>query len=74
MLVVGGRLTIIRPNLPDPIWAPGTLVRIGAHTFRLETKGGYGGPGERVVFELDATGKVTRLTVGYNHSLPVSEW
>ena len=74
VLVVGGRLTIIGPNLPDPMWAPGTLVPIGEHTFRLETKDGYGSHGERVVFEMDAAGKVARLTIGYNHILPVSEW
>jgi D-alanyl-D-alanine carboxypeptidase len=74
VLVIGGRLTIIGPNLPDPMWAPGTLVPIGEHTFRLETKDGYGSHGERVVFEMDAAGKVARLTIGYNHILPVSEW
>jgi hypothetical protein len=27
-----------------------------------------------VVFELDGSGKVTRVTIGYNHTLPVAEW
>ena len=74
VLVMGGRLMIIWPNLPDPMWAPATLVPLGEHTFRLETKDGYSSHGERVVFELDGAGKVSRLTVGYNHMLPLTEW
>ncbi len=74
VLVMDGRLTIISPNLPDPLWAPGTLVPTGKHRFRLETKDGYDGHGERVVFDLDAAGTVTRLTIGYNHLLPVTDW
>ena len=74
VLVIGGRLSIIGPNLPDPMWAPSTLVPIGEHTFRLETRDGYGSHGERAVFELDASGTVKRLTIGYEEILPVSEW
>jgi len=74
VLVMGGRLTMIFPNLPDPLWAPATLVPVSEHTFRVETKDGYGSHGERVVFELDGSGKVTRVTIGYNHTLPVAEW
>ena len=74
VLVIGGRLTLIGPALADPMWAPATLVPTGVHTFRLETKDGFGSHGERVVFELDAAGRVTRLTIGANHIVPVTEW
>jgi hypothetical protein len=57
VLVMGGRLTMIFPNLPDPLWAPATLAPVSEHTFRVETKDGYGSHGERVVFELDAAGR-----------------
>src|SRR5262249_59607108 len=65
VLVMGGKLTIIFPNLPDPLWAPATLVPVGEHTFRIETKDGYGSHGEHVVVELDAGRKVTRVTIRY---------
>ena len=74
VLVVGGRLTLIGPSLPDPMWAPGTLVPAGEHTFRLETRDGYGSHGERVRFELDDAGRVVRMTVGVNDIFPVQEW
>jgi hypothetical protein len=74
VLVIGGRLTMIGPNIPDPMWAPATLVPLGEHTFRVETKDGYGSHGEQVVFELDATGHVARVKIGYNSILPVKSW
>jgi hypothetical protein len=61
-------------NLPDPMLAPATLVPAGEHTFRIDTKDGYGSHGELVVFELDASGTVARVKVGANYTLPVEAW
>src|SRR5262249_59425016 len=36
VLVMGGRLTIIFPNLPAPLWARRTLVPFGQPTVRCE--------------------------------------
>ena len=69
-----GRLRMIGPALLDPMPVHATLQPIAAHTFRLESKDGYSSHGEPVVFHLDGAGKVTRLTVGPNESLPVESW
>jgi hypothetical protein len=74
VLIVGGRLTLIGPSLPDPMLAPATLHPVAEHTFRLETKDGFGAHGEPVVFELDDAGRVSRLKIGENYTFPVSEW
>jgi CubicO group peptidase (beta-lactamase class C family) len=74
VLVVDGRLTMVGINLPDPMLSPATLVPVGEHTFRIDTKDGYGSHGELVVFELDAAGRVTRVKVGANYTLPVDAW
>jgi CubicO group peptidase (beta-lactamase class C family) len=74
VLVVDGRLTMLGVNLPDPMLAPATLVPEREHTFRIDTKDGYGSHGELVVFELDATGTVARVKVGENYTLPVDAW
>jgi hypothetical protein len=54
--------------------APATLHPVAEHTFRLETKDGFGAHGEPVVFELDDAGRVSRLKIGENYTFPVSEW
>ena len=74
VFVHNGRLTWIGPNLPDPMLAPATLVPAGEHTFRVETKDGFGIPGEHVVFEMDANGRVTRVKLGANYVMPITEW
>jgi CubicO group peptidase (beta-lactamase class C family) len=74
VLVLNGRLTWIGPNLPDPMLAPATLVPLGEHTFRIETKDGMALPGEHVVFELDANGRVARVKLGVNYVMPITEW
>lgn len=74
VLVVGGRLTWIGPSLPDPMFAPATLVPDGEHAFRVDTKDALGIPGERIVFELDAAGHVTRVRMGSNYAFPITEW
>lgn len=74
VLVLNGRLTWIGPNLPDPMLAPATLVPVGEHTFRVETKEGFGIPGEHIVFELGPDGRVSRVKLGANYVLPIADW
>jgi CubicO group peptidase (beta-lactamase class C family) len=74
VLVLNGRLTWIGPNLPDPTVAPATLVPVGEHTFRVETKDGMALPGERVVFEMDGNGRVARVKLGANYVMPIADW
>ena len=50
------------------------LAPIGEHTFRSETKNGYGSNGEPVVFELGGDGRVARLKVGENFLGPLTDW
>lgn len=74
ILVRGGRLTAIGPTTPDPLLAPATLEPVSEHTFRIETKDGYGSAGELAVFEVDATGRVTRARFGQNYTERVESW
>ena len=69
-----GRLTMVVPVLPDPMLAPGRLVPVGEHTFRVDTANGYGIPGELVVFEVDGAGRVTRVRLGDMYADPVDRW
>jgi hypothetical protein len=68
IIVRGGRLVAIAPDAPDPLLGPSTLTPVAEHTFRVETTDGYGVPGELVVFELDAGGRVKRVRFGENPS------
>jgi hypothetical protein len=43
-------------------------------TFRIEGKDGYGIPGELAVFDLDATGRATRVRFGENHMERIETW
>ncbi len=74
VLVLDGQLTMIAPALPDPSEVPARLVPVGEHTFRVESENGYGMPGELVVFEVDASGKVARLKAGENYAEPIERW
>jgi CubicO group peptidase (beta-lactamase class C family) len=74
VLVLGGELVAIGPNLPDPTLAPARLVPAGEHTFRLESKDGFASVGEPVAFELDGTGRVARVRIGENYTFPVDAW
>lgn len=74
VLVMEGRLAMIGPALLDPMPVHATLTPVGTHTFRLESKDGYASHGEPVVFEIDGAGKVARVTIGPNASLPVEAW
>jgi len=74
VLVVEGRLALLDPSLPDPMLTVTWLHPIAEHTFRSETKNGFGSHGEPVVFELDGDGRVTRLKVGENFLTPLAAW
>jgi CubicO group peptidase (beta-lactamase class C family) len=74
VLAVDGRLAMVDPSLPDPMLAITWLHPTAEHTFRSETKNGFGSHGEPVVFELGADGGVARLKIGENFMTPVTEW
>jgi CubicO group peptidase (beta-lactamase class C family) len=69
-----GRLTMLVPLLPDPLWAPSRLIPVAEHTFRVDTANGYGIPGETVRFELDGNGRVQRVHLGETYADPVDHW
>lgn len=74
VLVVDGGLAMIDPSLADPMVNLVRLHPVAEHTFRMETKDGFGATGELVAFELDASGRVTRVRLGENYTYPVAEW
>ncbi len=74
ILVRGGELTVIYPAGPDPLLVTSTLKPVAEHTFRVETKDGYGIPAELVVFETDAAGRVTRAKFGENYTQRIESW
>jgi hypothetical protein len=74
VLVVEGRLALLDPSQPDPMATVTWLHPVSAHTFRADTRNGFGHHGEPVVFELGGDGRVRRLRVGDNFLLPISEW
>lgn len=74
ILVRGGELTVIYPAVLDPLLVTSTLKPVAEHTFRVETKDGYGIPAELVVFEVDAAGRVTRAKFGENYTQRIESW
>ena len=74
VLVAESRLALVDPSLPDPMLTVTWLHPVSAHTFRGETKNGFGNHGEPVVFELGPDGRVARLRVGENFLAPVVDW
>jgi CubicO group peptidase (beta-lactamase class C family) len=74
VLVRGGELIVIGPAGPDPLMIYSTLKPVSEHTFRVESKDGYGIPGELAVFEVDAAGRVTRVRMGENYTDRVESW
>jgi CubicO group peptidase (beta-lactamase class C family) len=70
VLIYQGQLVLIDPTAADPLSGLSTLVEIAPHTFRIEDGPPFGPHGERVVFELGADGKVSRLKIGENFSYP----
>jgi CubicO group peptidase (beta-lactamase class C family) len=74
VLVVDGRLALVDPSQPDPLQAATHLHPVGEHTFRMSSSDGYSSRGELVVFEMDEEGRVARVKLGENYTLPVTEW
>jgi CubicO group peptidase (beta-lactamase class C family) len=68
VLILDGKLAMIEPTEADVGRSLATLVPVAKHTFRLEGGRPNGPHGERVVFELDGEGKVTRMKIGENYS------
>jgi CubicO group peptidase (beta-lactamase class C family) len=74
VLVVESRLAMIDPSLPDPMLTVTWLHPVSDHTFRTETRNGFGSHGEPVVFEPGDGGSVRRLKVGDNYLTPIQQW
>jgi D-alanyl-D-alanine carboxypeptidase len=74
VLAIEGRLAMIDPSQPDPMLTVTWLDPVAEHTFRGETKNGFGSHGEGIVFELAGDGRVARLKVGDNFLTPVASW
>jgi CubicO group peptidase (beta-lactamase class C family) len=51
--VLGGRLYLLRPNLPDPADKAAELEVVDDHTLRIAGGTGFGSYGERVSYEFD---------------------
>jgi D-alanyl-D-alanine carboxypeptidase len=74
VLLVEGRLAMIDPSLPDPMLGVIWLHPVSEHTFRGETKIGFGTHNEPVVFIPGDDGRMARLKVGENFLTPVADW
>jgi hypothetical protein len=64
---------LINPIEEDPLKEATKLIPISKNTFKMDDPG-YGSHGELAVFEIDETGKVTRLMTGENYSFPIENW
>lgn len=74
VLIYNEKLVVIDPSLPEPMLGMTTLTPVAEHTFRMDSKSGYGAHGELMVFELDDSGTVTRVQSGDTYSFPIEEW
>jgi CubicO group peptidase (beta-lactamase class C family) len=61
---LGGRLLMLRPNLPDPAAAYEELTVTGRDTLRIHRGPGFGNVGEQVVLERDTDGAITAVRDG----------
>lgn len=59
----GGRLVMLDPVTPGPLDAAQELRALDATTLRVEDTDGFGASGERIPFEVDDDGRVTRMRV-----------
>ncbi len=74
VLIYQDELVLIAPSEPDPLAGMVKLKPVAAHTFRMETKERFGSNGEVAVFDLDETGKVTRLRLANTETYPIADW
>lgn len=74
VLIYGGELVIVYPTDPDPLGGMVKLKPHGPHMFRMETNEHFDSNGELAVFEMDASGKVVRLTTANTYTYPVADW
>ncbi|MBN2601063.1 MAG: serine hydrolase, partial [Candidatus Marinimicrobia bacterium] len=73
VMVLNGKLVIYSYDYPpeeDPNYGISELTPIGKHTFRIADKNGHG---QKVIFEFDENGKVTRFKKGENYNYRVMD-
>jgi len=73
VMILNGKLVIYSYDYPpedDPKYSLSELTPTEPHTFRITDKNGYG---QKVVFEFDENGKVTRFKKGENYNYRVIE-
>ena len=71
VMILNGKLVIYSYDYPpeeDPRYSLSELTPIGPHTFRIADKNGHG---QKVVFEFDEKGNVTRFKKGENYNYRV---
>jgi hypothetical protein len=74
ILVMNDELVLFNPLNP-PVAADMTkLKRVGADTFRIEQKDGFGAPGETLTFSINQKGVVTGYSIAGNHAKRVLSW
>lgn len=74
MLIYRGELVIVYPTDPNPLTHMVKLMPHAPHTFRIETSDHFDNNGELAVFDMNASGKMVRLTTGNNNAFPVADW
>jgi CubicO group peptidase (beta-lactamase class C family) len=74
ILILNEELVMVDPSQPDPMIGMTKLIPVSEHTFRMESKQGYGSPGELIVFEMDKGGRVKRVKTGATYTQPVDDW
>jgi CubicO group peptidase (beta-lactamase class C family) len=68
--LLGGRLVLLHPGLPEPAAEYAELTVVDADTLRLETLPGFGSPGETVEYEWAGDGDVRQVRIGGVSSWP----
>ncbi len=64
----------VSPNIADPTQGMVTLRPLNDQTFVIETEESFGSEDEMASFELDATGKVSRMYMGNVYADAVDSW
>lgn len=70
----GGRLVMLDPTVASPAAAAQELRALDATTLRVEDKDGFGASGERIPFEVDDDGRVTRVRITGVSSWPEEQY